>query len=516
MLLAKSISSWIGRRCDFLGGLAPLLLCLIMAVAAIGLLPSALAAQETDFERQSALWQQDDRAGGFGANLSERQWKRGFHGLNVICMGVELEHQSLTRWRRTPADQTVLVMMGNFQAGAIAGNPIDLDFYLDNGGAVLIASDTENSRELRRQGIRFTGPGMVAANRADFFNGEFNDCPVVTNIQLPIPLLEGIDSFVTNRPGVLLLAANTPWKRLAYLPALVGSPHGNLFSVGGENRAGGKLVCFSDHSLFSNQMLMRGDNALAAKQCLEWLKGPNRKQVLVLVDGVVQSQVNPADLNVELPHPTPQEAFEAAWDLGFLPMLDFGDSVLAAVEDEDMINEMINNKMDRIRRPKINRFLIFLTFALACCFALITYTWQKKLRRRTISDIANIKALENKKSDKRMKKTEASQTKLCFERQMAALALLDSFCLDFANRRFEDFENFPEGLEIGSDEHGVGIKYAMKTIGDDYRNQPRKFWNEKRLLGVEGAVNHWRAYFESGMSRRAVQEKIVEASVVDL
>ena len=114
-----------------------------------------------------------------------------------------------------------------------------------------------------------------------------------------------------------------------------------------------------------------------------------------------------------------------------------------------------------------------------------------------------------------MQKTEASQTKLCFERQMAALALLDSFCLDFANRRFEDMPNFPEGLEIGSDEHGTGIQYAMKTIGDDYRNQPRKFWTEKRLLGVEGAVDHWRAYFKSGMSRRAGQENIVEASVVE-
>jgi len=152
-------------------------------------------------------------------------------------------------------------MMGDLKAGSLARNPIDLDFYLDNGGAVLIASDTQNSLALSSQGIGFTGPGLVAANQRDFFEGEFEDCPVVTNIQLPIPLLEGIDSLVTNRPGVIRVSPNTSWKRLAYLPALHGSPHGNLFSVGGENRAGGRLVCFSDSSMFSNQMLMHGSSA---------------------------------------------------------------------------------------------------------------------------------------------------------------------------------------------------------------------------------------------------------------
>ncbi len=510
-LSASSIQE-LGLTPKRLKKMAQFFMCLVIAV--ISFLPMQAAAQRFGEDGRFAS----------NLNLTERQWKRGFHGFNLICMGLELEHQDLSSWRRIPDDQKVLVMMGDLDVktwkdprGFIQRrlqSPVDLNVYLENGGAILVASDVENSHVLKRQGIRFTGSGVVAENEEDFFNGEFSDCPVVTNIQLPIPVLGGIDSLVTNRPGVIRLAPDTKWKRLAYLPSLVGSRHGNLFSLAGQNRAGGKLICFSDHSLFSNQMLMHGDNALAAKQSLEWLAGERRKHVLVLVDGVPQSQVNPADMNVELPQPSEEEIVEAMMDSPWA-MMDFGNSVIGLLEDEDMINEFVNAQTDRIRRPVLNRFLIFTAFAMACVFALITYTWQKKLRRRTVSDIANIKAIERRKKDKRLKKTEASQAKLCFERQMAVLAMLDSFGLDFANRRFGDMPDFPEGLGIGNDEHGVAIQHAMKTIADDYRNKPRLFWTEKRLLAVDGAVQHWRAYFDSGMSRRAQEASIVEATIAE-
>ena len=490
-------------RVNLIQNVAQMFLVLLLLSTAAA--PSILNAQESA-DRLSKL------------GISERQWKRGFHGFNVICMGVDLRHETLSRWRRTPADETVLVMMGDLRAGALMRNPIDLDFYLENGGSVLIASDSRNHTILRRQGIQFGAAGNVAANQKDFFGGQYSDCPVVTNIQSPIPqvsstsVLSGINALVTNRPGVIRTVAITRWQPLAHLPPLVGPHSSDLFSLAGENESGGKLVCFSDHSMFSNQMLMHGDNARAAKQSLEWLMGGNRKRVLVLVDGIVQTEVNPADLNVELPQPTREEVVDALKDLPPSAMLEFGNSVLGIVEDEDMINEFVNAQMDRVPQKKINRFLMFLTFAMACLFAVFTYTWQKKLRRRTISDIANMKARGKKKTEKRIKKMEASHSKLCFERQMAVLAMLDSFCLDHAKRRFEELPNFPEGIEIGADEHGVGIASAMKIIGADYRNQPRTYWTEKRLLAVEGAVNHWRAYFESGMAR---QGEIFDAVLVD-
>ena len=511
MLLANSMHS--GK--SFLGYFWKLpVLCLLVTVTSA----SWLTAQSV--ENESA----DDRFAS-KLNISEAQWKRGFHGFNLICMGVDLDHQTLTRWRRIPAKDKVLVMMGNLNANLLRRNPIDLDFYLNNGGSVLIASDSPHtlfpeffgagvpvSRALGRRGIQFvTSAGVMAEKLEDSFAGQFHDCPVVTKIETPIPLLAGVDSLVTNRPGVIQVGANTQWKGLAYLPPLhpvvnrlVDSRFGNLFSIAGENASGGKLVCFADHSMFTNQMLMHGDNARAAKQCLEWLSGEDRKKVLVLVDGVAQPEVNPADLNVELPQPTSEEVVDALKDLPPSAMLDFGNAVLGVVEEENMINEFINAQMDSFRPQQIRRFWIFVMFAIACLFAVITYTWQKKLRRRTISDIANIKALENRKAAKRLKKLESNQSKACFERQMAVLAMLDSFCLDFTNRRFEGLPSFPEGVSVGDDEHGVGIKSAMKMIGSDYRSQPRDFWNEKRLLAVEGAVAHWRAYFESGMSKTLI------------
>jgi len=484
-------------RVNLIQHLAQMFLVLLLLSAAVA--PAVLTAQESANDRLSKL------------GISERQWKRGFHGFNVICMGVDLRHETLHRWRRTPADQTVLVMMGELHSSSLR-NQIDLDFYLENGGSVLIASDYQNHKILRRQGIQFAASGLVAENREDFFGGQYSDCPVVTNVQLPIPVLGGIDALVTNRPGVIRTFANTPWKRLAYLPPMVGSSGPNVFSLGGENAAGGKLICFSDQSMFSNQMLMHGDNARAAKQAMEWLKGQNRKRVLVIADGIVQTAVDPADLNVELPQPTREEVVDAIKDLPPSAMLEFGNAVLGVVEDENMINEFVNAQMDRVHQQKINRFFMFLVFAMACVFAVFTYAWQKKLRRRTISDIANMKAEEKKKTEKRFKKMEASNSKLYFERQMAVLAMLDSLSLDYASRRFEDLPNFPEGFELGADEHGVAIASAMKIVGADYRNQPRSYWTEKRLLFVEAAVNHWRTYLESGMARRG---DVFEAVLVD-
>ena len=98
---------------------------------------------------------------------------------------------------------------------------------------------------------------------------------------------------------------------------------------------------------------------------------------------------------------------------------------------------------------------------------------------------------------------------------MAALAMLHSCCLDIASRRFEDLPDFPEEIDIGSDEHGIAIKAAMKMIGSDYRSQPRDFWTEKRLLAVEGAVSHWRAYFESAMAVAQPSQKVVDAEAVN-
>ena len=55
----------------------------------------------------------------------------------------------------------------------------------------------------------------------------------------------------------------------------------------------------------------------------------------------------------------------------------------------------------------------------------------------------------------------------------------------------------------------------MKMIGSDYRSQPRDFWTEKRLLAVEGAVSHWRAYFESAMAVAQPSQKVVDAEAVN-
>ena len=216
MLLAYSISGSFDLSNQICKASRQLLVLLLLLIVVS---PAALTAQESEDRFASKL------------KISETQWKRGFHGFNVICMGVDLDHHTLRRFRLTRPDQTVLVMLGDLRTGSLARNPIDLDSYLKKGGSVLIASDSKNA-DIGGLGFQIEGSGPVAQNPEDFFEGEYNDCPLVTNIQLPIPLLQGIDSLVTNRPGVIrvLPYSGPEWKRIAYLPQLVSSPAGNLFA----------------------------------------------------------------------------------------------------------------------------------------------------------------------------------------------------------------------------------------------------------------------------------------------
>lgn len=425
-------------------------------------------------------------------SAEDDEWKRGYHGLNLICSGLGLEHQTWEQWKSTKPSESVLVVLGR---PARNQNVVS---YLNRGGRVLYATD-QSEKTLRRYGFDFAGREAVVLNPRDGFEGH-TDCPVVQTFDFEHPVLKDVERLVTNRPGYLVFHSrprNVRYRKLASLP-LMRSPgravniinnQELLVMASFENSVDGKMLCIADQSVFSNQMLLHGQNALFSKQAIEWLK-EDRKFVHVVADGVDQFPVNLANLDVEMPPPTREEVIEALENLPPSMLLEFANEIATIVEDEDMFNEFANAITERINPKAMNRFLIFLSFAMACLFAMLVFATQRRYAHQTASGIATEKFRLKKKSDKRQE---------FVERQMAVEALMDSFCLEASNRRYRTWTNFPEDLGLEDDErNNPRVEAMLKSMAETnvlYKSKPAKYWTRYRLLGLEHEVNHWRGYF---------------------
>lgn len=432
--------------------------------------------------------------------LTEGEWKRGYHGFNIICNGSGLTHESMRNWMKTPDDQKVLVVLGNLNYVRF-----NVDNFIERGGAVLIATSRENSTIVQRHGVRFI-QFPAEASPSDSFD-EKTDCPIVTDLRRH-PALENVDSIITNRPG-LLMTRRGP-SIIAYLPPLAGSPHSNRFVAAVQRRNGGKLLCVSDESVFANQMLLKGDNVLFATQAIQWLKGDNRTHLLVLSDGVAQSMVDPSDVEVILPPPSRDEVLAALKNLPPEALLDFGNAVATVVEDENMVNEFLHSSIDRVRPKVLTRTLIFLSFAIACCIALFTYIWQKKLMRQTASVIAFRKSKLARKSHL-LEKNNLDE-RFSRQRQSAVGVMLDAFCREFAGRNYDPWIDFPKGLIKKPDSETKTILKAMKKTSRQFRKKKANFWSTERLQILDRDMAKWKSTLRSKLEGTAMVETDVVAT----
>jgi hypothetical protein len=216
--------------------------------------------------------------------------------------------------------ESLFILLGNPNGLTHRYFPEGLHTFVEQGGAVLIATDMptvgEADQELGRlAGVRVTGETLVlrrrflAQNSQHFLYNNSEYCPFVEP-------LEGPDTFGTVtaliggdiRPDLfrrsprldsprLRVAANAPSRlvisrwwlpvgihRLAKLSMLcqdekAGGPHfvdekGALFAVGG-TVGKGRVLVLADHSLFINRMILPQDNNNLefAAHCLYWLRG---------------------------------------------------------------------------------------------------------------------------------------------------------------------------------------------------------------------------------------------------
>lgn len=425
--------------------------------------------------------------------ISESEWRRGFHGFNMIVEGNGLEPITLQQFQSSNASDVLLIVMGRLDR-----LPVNVTNHVNNGGAALIASDSTARFSFSTfAGFRFVPlkVGSRPSNDRDAFGG-MKDCPVVRDFQTH-PVVSGVTDLVTNGPGCVQGDRETT---LARLPAGFGPVNSRAIIAARGSRNGGRAVAIGDQSIFTNQMIIYGDNALFADQTVKWLKGGDVKKVLVLVDRYEQVLLDPSDVAVDVPAPSQKEVLDALTNLPPDAMLDFGNSVATVIEDEDLINNFIRESMDNVPDSVLRQFYLFLMFFVACFALVAAFVFQGKLQRQTASGIAVKKSLQREVELKAIRFR---------ERQRAAYVLLDRFCMDVADRRFSDWPSFPTGLNVDEDRKSKNLFKSMMKMSVQYKSKSATFWTTQKLTQLEKAVAQWRAYFEDRPA--AVDSELVQS-----
>jgi hypothetical protein len=417
-------------------------------------------------------------------SISESQWKRGYHGFNMICAGIGLTPVALKDVQNVQADELVIVVFGDLQPDDFKSLSWVMARHVENGGAMLVASDcTVGSAVGLTADITFRPLDSIPANENDWFNA-IPDCPIVSDIR-PHEITNGVTAIVANRPGALEPRLSS---RIAYLPIQASSRRSYAFMATKENREGGRLLAVADQSVFSNQMIIYRDNALFTDQAMQWLVAGKRKHVLVISDGRSYTAQVPEDVELDLPSPSQKDVLDALKNLPPSALLEFANSVATVVEDEEMVNDFIHDSLDQIPDVKMNRFLMFLMFAVMACTFVVAFIWQKKLLRQTGSEVA----FQRSRRDWKQRKTAQSR-----ERQWAAHVLMDALCVDLAGQRYNDWPGFPIGLEFDDDRESKAVFKAMTKASNLYKSKPNSYWTRSRLKQLEQDVDQWRAFFES-------------------
>jgi hypothetical protein len=400
-------------------------------------------------------------------SIKSDDWPFGHEGLNLLIQETGIEICNFGKWSALPRDQKFMMILDHpDRAPSYQNVPT---FYSSNSRPALGVQ----FRSLAERGR------VNADNTSDYFDS--TDCPIVRPVS-EHPLYDGVDRIICNRPGFISrITSQFNASDIQRYPPIGRRGLEYRFSAVDEKR---QSVAVSDHHLFSNQMLFKGDNLRLAENVLGWLSDDfQRKHVLLMIRGRPVMPIDENDLEIEVPIPTREEVLDALKDLPADKMLEFANSVAAVSEDEQLLNEMAHKLTDNLRPKAVNRILLLATFASCCLFGLVTYFWQRKLLRKTSTDIM---ARRRRVFGNRDTPSEWS------ERQAAASLILNAFCLDIANRRLTDWADFPAPLDSS---HELVAKRATHEMADAFwtlKTKPNTYWTRERLLELEASTHEWR------------------------
>ncbi len=340
--------------------------------------------------------------------------------------------------------ESLLIVLGDPRCLANRTFPQGLRWFVEYGGAVLIATDKETNGqagEMLNQlaGVQVTDETLIclSTNAADLYDGS-RYCPFVQPIadtataKGPMSVLNLLSAAVGvgDRPALfrnphpqqpdLRVAANAPSRlkvrgwwlpggihRLAQLPKDTISeddPSDNsvaeesLFAVGG-TRGKGRVLVLADHSIFINRMLLPRDNGNLefAANCLHWLRGgvstPTEAfhamrgpQGLQQLTGQRNKVLFWDDGRIRTDLEVPLQMAPLKPSLAPEPVIVAAfDKTIANLEDSDFFNRKILEGMDGLSggRPRAARIVLYLLTVTAMLFLSYLFLWRSRHRPET-------------------------------------------------------------------------------------------------------------------------------------
>lgn len=256
-------------------------------------------------------------AGLFGQSKRIIQVPR--HGVDVFANILHEQGlkpiQNIDDLNKANPNKTVVIVFGKFDAlPAIEAAVGGLQNFLNNGGALLIASDYPDEGQLASIGFGITGKPVFVRDKANGFLEHFRSCPV-------LPIQPGAEAHsilrdvkgpvVTDRPSAFYRApafsrslARYPETTQVMEPFLEKPPSAfNSPWLMEKSFGDGKVVALTGHGFFMNCFLVRQDfdNFLLARNIARYLtEHPQgaRTNVLLIEQGQV---IRKLDLPLDSP-----------------------------------------------------------------------------------------------------------------------------------------------------------------------------------------------------------------------
>ena len=421
---------------------------------------------------------------------TNEEWASGYNGFALICRSLGLEPDTnISRWADADPRKSILVVLGG--RGRNGSRQVDLQQYVADGGAVLFASDERH--ELFDESIRIVRPlrdYWRAADSNGMFYGQ-DDCLVVSTLPVRHPVTQGIQRIVTNRTaGLQRGRRNRTWRELARLPRLSGAHPRYGFLAARDDPTSRMLVC-ADQSIFSNQMLVHGDNARLALQAMNWLKQGNRTHLLILMRDRNVSPQDPQALNVAVPPPSREEVLNAIRSLPPDLLLEFGNEIATLVEDENLVNELMPMLFEDVSDKRWIRGLIFFATLLLAGFLFYRYMSSES----TIQDAVGTDTEDLASSGLGWwgRRRKAAQ-----DRMTVARELVTRFYKLASGGHHDHYFGFPANLQFVNCEGQKELEKGMRQTGKFLKGKSRRWWTQERLLGLQAQIDYWERLFANG------------------
>jgi hypothetical protein len=304
------------------------------------------------------------------AQNSKVPFENGNHAFRYVLHMLELQPRN----DLSELDEdTILIVFGETQILDSDKIPGGLEQFLNNGGAVLIATDRPNPGTWQSVfDIHFFDKFVQAPSDPVSAYRSLEACPWVTPMTsrkvegIPIPI--GLSEVATNKPAYFLNRSRK-LRTLAFfsdncwiedhgtrktLSEKLGRQSAAFAAAGGIGQ--GRALVLSDHSVFINEMMIQQDNNNFdfAVQCVSWLMkrddGSERTHVLFLDEGEAFTNFDiPLDL-MDVP----------------TPPLDIVNRFLVKLEQENFFNRLIlGNNPGRVMGNILRVLTIVITTALA-------------------------------------------------------------------------------------------------------------------------------------------------------